>query len=249
MGAQARLRNSARVRSRHLSLCRSQRNSRRQSFGPNRSLRLAAKLVSCSGCQQLDPSATATRGHMLSRDRLIRTGGLLVVTALLAVACNTAAANKNSGLANTEWLLSIMDGSPIASGTNVTIGFGLAQASGFSGCNQYSAGYQTDGSRGLNFSAVAGTRMACEQAVMAFETKYYASLAQVARYALAGGNLSMLDRANNVLLTFAPAAPATVEGPWIATMVNNGQGAVSSVPAGVTGAMSFFANGTIEGFG
>jgi hypothetical protein len=41
------------------------------------------------------------------------------------------------------------------------------------------------------------------------------------------------------LLTFAPAAPATVEGPWIATMVNNGQGAVSSVPAGVTGAMSF----------
>ena len=63
---------------------------------------------------------------MLSRDRLIRTGGLLAVTALLAVACNTAAANKNSGLANTEWLLSIMDGSPIASGTNVTIGFGLA---------------------------------------------------------------------------------------------------------------------------
>jgi heat shock protein HslJ len=36
-----------------------------------------------------------------------------------------------------------MDGSPIASGTNVTIGFGLAQASGFSGCNQYTAGYQT----------------------------------------------------------------------------------------------------------
>jgi len=186
---------------------------------------------------------------MLSRDRLIRTAALLAVTALLAVACNTAAANKNSGLANTEWLLSIMDGSPIASGTNVTIGFGLAQASGFSGCNQYSAGYQTDGSRGLNFGAVAGTRMACEQAVMAFETKYYASLAQVARYALAGGNLTMLDRVNNVLLTFAPAAPATLEGPWIATMVNNGQGAVSSVPAGVTGAMSFFANGTIEGFG
>ena len=33
------------------------------------------------------------------------------------------------------------------------------------------------------------------------------------------------------------------------TMVNNGQGAVQSVPAGVTAAMSFFANGTLEGNG
>ena len=98
---------------------------------------------------------------MLSRDRLIRTGGLLAVTALLAVACNTAAANKNSGLANTEWLLSIMDGSPIASGTNVTIGYGLAQASGFSGCNQYSAGYAA--ALGLSMTVIVGLVLAVYQ--------------------------------------------------------------------------------------
>jgi heat shock protein HslJ len=186
---------------------------------------------------------------MLSRTRLPRLVLLLTVSALVVTACNTPAANKNSGLANTEWLLSTMDGAPVASGNNVTIGFGLAQASGFSGCNQYTTGYQTDGGRGLVFGDIAGTRMACEQAAMAFETKYYASLAQVARYALAGGNLTLLDRTNNAVLTFAPQAAGTIEGPWTITAVNNGKDAVSSVPAGVGAAISFFADGHLEGFG
>jgi len=186
---------------------------------------------------------------MLSRNGLIRSGFLLALTALVAVACNTAAANGNSGLVNTEWLLSTMDGAPIASGTNVTLGFGLAQASGNSGCNDYTTSYQVSGSRELVFGNIAATRKLCDQAANALETRYLASLAKVARYALAGGNLTLLDRANSAVLMFAPAPAQSLEGPWTATMVNNGQGAVTSVPAGVTGAMSFFANGTIEGFG
>ena len=186
---------------------------------------------------------------MLSPNNLIRSIGLLALTALVAAACNTAAANGNSGLANTEWLLSTMDGAPIASGTNVTLGFGLAQASGNSGCNDYTTSYQVSGSRELTFGNIAATRKSCDQAANALEAKYFASLAQVTRYALAGGNLSLLDRANSALLTFAPAPAQSLEGPWTVTMVNNGQGAVSSVPTGVSAAMSFFANGTIEGFG
>jgi heat shock protein HslJ len=169
--------------------------------------------------------------------------------ALLAAACNTPAANKNSGLANTDWLLSTMDGSPVASGTNATLGFGLAEASGFSGCNQFSTSYQTDGSHGLQFGDFAATRMACEPAASAFETKYFASLAKVARYAMAGGNLTLLDRANGAVLTFGPQAAGTIEGPWTVTAVNNGKGAVSTVPAGVGAAISFFADGHLEGFG
>ncbi len=186
---------------------------------------------------------------MLSRNSLLRFAGLLALTALVAAACNTAAANGNSGLANTEWLLSTMDGAPIASGTNVTLGFGLAQASGNSGCNDYTTSYQTSGSHDLVFGNIAATRKLCDQAANVLEAKYFASLAQVARFALAGGNLTLLDRANSAVLTFAPAPAQSLEGPWTVTMVNNGTGGVASVPAGVSGAMSFFANGTIEGFG
>ena len=186
---------------------------------------------------------------MLSPIRLLRLTCLLAMTALVAVACNTAAANGNSGLANTEWLLSTMGGAPIASGTNVTLGFGLAQASGNSGCNDYSAGYQTDGSRGLVFGNIAATRKLCDQAANVLETKYYASLGQVARYALAGGNLTLLDRSNSAVLAFAPAPAQSLEGPWTVTAVNNGSGGVESLPAGVGAAMSFFADGHIEGFG
>jgi len=186
---------------------------------------------------------------MLSRNSLLRSAGLLALTALVAVACNTAAANGNSGLVNTEWLLSTMDGAPIASGTNVTLGFGLAQASGNSGCNDYTTSYQVSGSRELVFGNIAATRKLCDPAANALETKYFASLAQVARYAQAGGNLTLLDRSNSAVLTFAPAPAQSLEGPWTVTMVNNGTGGVVSVPAGVGAAMSFFANGTIEGFG
>ena len=47
----------------------------------------------------------------------------------------------------------------------------------------------------------------------------------------------------------AAAAPATVEGPWYVTSVNNGTAAVSSVPDGVSASMSFLRDGTMEGFG
>jgi heat shock protein HslJ len=186
---------------------------------------------------------------MLSRNRLVQSACLLALTAVAVAACNTPNANRNSGLANTEWQLSTLAGAPVASGTNATLGFGLAQASGFGGCNQFTTSYITDGGRGLMFGAIAATRMACGAATDAFETTYYASLGKVARYALAGGNLTLFDRANAVVLTYGPAAQATVEGPWNVTAVNNGQSAVSSVPAGVSGAMSFLANGSIEGFG
>ena len=49
---------------------------------------------------------------------------------------------------------------------------------------------------------------------------------------------------------YARMAPATVEGPWNITIVNNGQGAVSSVPSRRQRHRSRFRpDGTVEGFG
>ena len=80
---------------------------------------------------------------MLSRDRLVQSAYLLAVAAVVAAACNTPNANRNSGLANTEWQLSTLEGAPVVSGTNATLGFGLAQASGFGGCVRTAASRHT----------------------------------------------------------------------------------------------------------
>jgi heat shock protein HslJ len=186
---------------------------------------------------------------MLTRNRLVKSACLLALTAIVAGACTTTGANRSSGLPNTEWVLASIDGAPVASGTSATLGFGLVQASGFSGCNNFTTAYQAAGSNGLKFGEIASTLMACQTLVATFETQIYANMARVAKYVIANGNLMLYDRTNTEVLAYGQAAPATVEGPWLVTGVNNGQGAVTSVPAGVSGAMSFHADGTIEGFG
>jgi heat shock protein HslJ len=175
---------------------------------------------------------------------------------LLAAACNSAPAATagpggplTSTIANTDWVLSTLAETPLVSGTDVTLLFTFAKAAGFGGCNQYNASYTSDGSSTLTFGPIAATRMACAGGGGAFETAYFAALARVRKYEIEGSNLTLFGDGNAQLLTYAAAAPASVEGPWIATLVNNGSGAVSSVPAGVTAAFSFLPDGQIEGYG
>ena len=186
---------------------------------------------------------------MPSRTRLVQTAGLLALAAMVAVACNTSAANKSSALLDTEWVLGTVEGAPVVSGTNATLAFGLAQAAGFAGCNQFTTSYTTNGSGGLSFGPIASTRKLCDEATNTFEANYFAALAKVVKFAIANDQLTLYDRVNTAVLTFGQAAPATVEGPWNVTMVNNGSGAVASVPAGISASVAFLPNNIVEGFG
>jgi len=141
-----------------------------------------------------------------------------------------------------------MGDQPMASGTNVTLQFELVQAGGFGGCNQFSTSYRTDGSTTLTFGPIAATRMACPGAGSTLETAYFAALARVTSYLLQDDRLELTGDGDAAKLTFARAAPASVEGPWNVISVNNGQGAVTSV-AGVSAAFSFLPDGLIEGYG
>jgi heat shock protein HslJ len=179
---------------------------------------------------------------------------LLVVLATSTLACNAAppgatGAPGASTIANTDWVLGTIADTPIPSGTAVTLLFTFTKAAGFGGCNQYSASYTSNGSSTLTFGPIAATRMACAGGGDVFEAAYYAALARVRTYKIEGTTLTLSGEGGAVLLTFGAAAQATVEGPWTVTLVNNGTGAVSSVPAGISAAMSFLPDGTIEGFG
>ena len=172
--------------------------------------------------------------------------------ALLLAACNQAPANASptprvSPLANTDWTLTTMAGRQLPSGSNVTLLFGLVNASGFSGCNQYNVGYATLDT-GLLFGAVARTNKTCGQLIDDLESSYYESLSSVTHWAVSGDTLTMTKATAETILTYTRMAPATVEGPWNITNYNNGQGAVTSIPTGVTASVTFNGDGTVTGF-
>lgn len=174
----------------------------------------------------------------------------LIAAAVLA-GCSTAPGSSPapSQLANTDWLLATIGGKPVTSGTNADLLFGLHDASGFSGCNRFTTTYTTDGASSLSFGNMATTRMACDPATNVIETGYLAALGNVARYAMTSDSLTLANASGGTLLTYSAQAPASVEGPWNVTMVNNGVGAVESVPTGIAAAISFLPEGTVEGFG
>lgn len=182
----------------------------------------------------------------------LRSAILVGLFAATLAACSTAPASSPtplvSPLANTDWTATTIFGRPIPSGTNVTLLFGVVQASGFSGCNNFTLPYAVQDT-GLRFGPIAGTRASCGPTLDAVETAYYTNLSLVTHYQLAGDALNLTSATGETVLSYARMAPQTVEGPWTITMVNNGSGAVSTLPAGVSATISFMPDGTVAGFG
>lgn len=87
------------------------------------------------------------------------------------------------------------------------------RAIGFAGCNTYSSTYTVQADT-LTFATVTSTKLACPEAsVMQQEQQYLQALPAANRFALAGEQLTLLDSAEQPLLTFtagiATAAPPT----------------------------------------
>ena len=178
----------------------------------------------------------------------------IVLAALVFAGCSGGSAGASptpgaiSPLANTEWLATSIFGRTIPAGANVTLLFSVLQAGGFSGCNQFSTRYATLDT-GLTFGPIAGTRISCGQTLDTLETAYYTNLGLVTHYQVAGDVLTMTSATAETVLTYSRMAPATVDGPWNVTQVNNGNAGVEPVPTGVSANMTFNADGTVEGFG
>jgi len=121
--------------------------------------------------------------------------------------------------------------------------------SGDAGCNDYTGGYTLDGDK-LTIGPLAATRKACGPAETVVETAFLAAMAKVATYAVTGGSLELTTTAGKVGLKFEPTEPTGLsKTPWIATGVNNGKSAVSSVIAGTTLTANFGDKGTVAGSG
>jgi heat shock protein HslJ len=179
--------------------------------------------------------------------------GLLVASFATGVGAQSAspeASGMAGGLANTDWLLATVGDAPVASGINADLLFTDTDASGFAGCNRFFGTYTSDGVSTLTFGPLSTTMIACDDATNAFEQAYLAALGTVSSYSVgADGGLTLSDASGKAVLTYGPQVPATLEGPWNVTGVNNGKEAVVSAPAGITASVSFHGDGTVSGFG
>ncbi len=110
---------------------------------------------------------------------------LALVVGLAVAACGSEAPPTLDG---TSWTLVSLNGQEPLAEAPITIEFAGEQVSGSAGCNQYSGGYTAEGSE-LSFGALATTRMACPEPIMAQEAAYLAALEGSASYALEDGRL------------------------------------------------------------
>src|SRR4051812_43582004 len=166
--------------------------------------------------------------NLVVRPMALVAAGLVVV---FAIGCSTtppAASPGSSGsanvspLANSDWVLTTIAGRTIPSGTTITLLFSVLKAGGFSGCNQFTLPYATEDT-GLRFGPVSGTRASCGEALDTVETAYYSGLSAITHWKIANDVLTLTTATAEERLVYARMAPASVEGPWNVTNVNNGQ--------------------------
>jgi heat shock protein HslJ len=165
-------------------------------------------LVACS-----DEATTAQEGAIvdgMSRVASFTTSGQLALlgddgAVLLIYDPNTA------DLEGTSWAATgVNNGTGGVESTALTQTISAAFAaggalSGFAGCNQYNADYETSGSDELTITNVVTTRMACAQDAMTLESRFTTALAKVAGYSISGTTLTLRDADEATQLTFAAA--------------------------------------------
>ena len=177
--------------------------------GSNLSIELGPMtLVACS-----DGATTAQERAIvdgMSRVSSFTTSGQLALldddgAALLIYDPNTA------GLEGTSWTATgVNNGTGGVESTTLTetisAAFAAGALSGFAGCNQYNAKYETSDSDGLTITNVVTTRMACAEEAMTLESQFTAALEKVTTYSISGATLTLRDADGATQLTFAAAA-------------------------------------------
>jgi heat shock protein HslJ len=131
---------------------------------------------------------------------LKRLAALTSVVAL-AVGCGGDDGPKLEG---PFWVLEAGRDVPLEPGITATASFREGTVRGYTGCNQYTAPYTTEG-ESLEIGAVASTRMACPPPRDAIEQAYVAALDEIASWTVDGEELVLSDGSGEELLRYTQA--------------------------------------------
>ncbi|MFN8497524.1 MAG: META domain-containing protein [Anaerolineae bacterium] len=135
-------------------------------------------------------------------------------------------------------------------GSEITAVFGPdGKVTGSAGCNTYSAPYTADGNK-IKVGAPATTRKACAQPIMDQEAAYLKALQSAATWSIFNGQLNMRTAQDAQAVNYVAGAAAALPGSnWTLTGVNNGRGALESIPTGVEATAKFGSDGRVTGSG
>ena len=122
------------------------------------------------------------------------------------------------------------------------------KVSGSAGCNSYTGGYQVDGNK-IKIGPLATTQKACPQPIMEQETQFLKALQSSATWSIFNGVLGMRTAQDAMSVNFLPGATSAglAGSNWKATGINNGKGAVESLPTGVEVTAQFGTDGRVSG--
>jgi heat shock protein HslJ len=115
-----------------------------------------------------------------------------------------AASQDPAALEGKDWVLTqylAADGTTQVVEIGVSAKFDGTTVSGSSGCNSYHGGYTATGNE-ISIGDLAGTMMACEDDVMAVETRYLDLLKNAATFEISGRSMSMAGADGTPTLQF-----------------------------------------------
>ncbi len=155
-------------------------------------------------------------------------------------------------LTGSIWTLTALNGQALLPATSVTAEFNNEEGtvSGSSGCNNYTAAFESDGSNiTINMSPAAMTLMACAEPIMAQESAYLEALGAATTYAISEDQLSLYDTGGNAVATFSAVSQGLAGTSWEVIAYNNGKGGVVSVIIGSEITAEFGETGELTGSG
>lgn len=130
----------------------------------------------------------------------------------------------------------------------VTATFADGTVVGNGGCNPYRGPYTLDGEK-IEIGNLASTAMACTGAAAPVEEAYFQILPLMTRVAVQGDVLELANDAGTITLRYEASQPVPLtDTRWVATGINNGKGAVTSVTGDQVTAI-FGGGGTVAGNG
>ncbi|MBN1449522.1 MAG: META domain-containing protein [Anaerolineales bacterium] len=113
-------------------------------------------------------------------------------------------AQRLSDLAGTRWQLLSMSDQNLFAEAPITLNISSGALGGSSGCNSYSANYQTASGNHFEVTIIEMTLMLCiePEGIMELEEQYLSRLREATKYRQEGNELSLIDSQDQVLLEF-----------------------------------------------
>jgi heat shock protein HslJ len=137
----------------------------------------------------------------------------LILAAGIAVADQHDDSDEASAdeLTGSEWWVEDILGGGVVDRSQTTIQFvEPRRVAGNSGCNRYMGGYELSGDR-LSFGALAGTMMACPEALMNQEQRFHQAMTQVSQWRIDPdtGLLHLVDESGETVIRASKIEPGT----------------------------------------